>query len=113
MVGIYGAPQVPPVEVGVTRVSDLSPLFANDNVGVFEVSGAELLQMQEKASAAGSGILMPGFNGQQILRDRRYTVALPTGLLWPFSWVMKSAPKEYRIADIDMRDVIERFLDPQ
>ncbi len=113
MVGLYGSPPSAPVDVGSTRVSDLSPEFANDGVGVFEVSGEELLAMQKKALAAGSGILMPGLDATRVEGSRRYSVALPTSLLWAFSGTVRTAPADYRLAGLDMRDVVEKFLPPQ
>jgi hypothetical protein len=113
MVGVYGPTDSAPVEVGVTRVSDIEPLFGNVPVGTMRVSGSELLDMDRKCSAAKSGILIPGFTPSGIDGSRRYTVALPVEVLWAFSWVMKAAPRDYQVTNLDTRDVIERYVAPR
>jgi len=110
MVGIYGSAAFAPVEVGVTRVSDLAPLFAHTPIGVVRVPGSELLEMARKASPADSGILLPGFEAAGIDPARRYGIALPVDVLWAFSGVMKTAPMDYRLTGLDTGAVLERFL---
>jgi hypothetical protein len=110
MVGKYGSPIDPPVAIGVTRVSDLAPLFANIPIGVFEISGTELVKMARLASAEDSGLLIPDFDEKKIDAAHIYCVALPVNLLWTFSTVLKTAPSVYRCADLDTRDAVERFL---
>ncbi len=112
LVGVYGTKDAAPVDVGVTRVADIAPLFGNVPVGVMTVPGSELLEMARKATG-DSGIRMPGFAPEAIDGVRRYTVAIPVSSLWAFAWTMKTAPREYQLTDLDTRDVIERYLAPR
>jgi hypothetical protein len=51
-----------PVTPGVTRVCDVVPFFANLPIGMFEVSGAELLGIARQAAAKDSNLLMAGLD---------------------------------------------------
>lgn len=112
MVGDYGATAVAPIAVGITRVSDLAPLFANIPIGTIDVQGAEILEIARRIAEPKTGISLPGFDPACIDPARRYRVALPVDVLWKFSAVIKSAPREYRWTDLDTAEVIDRFLVP-
>ncbi len=109
IVGRYGAPDVPPVDLGVTRVADIAPYFGNVPIGVMRVTGAELVEMARKASAADSNLLIPGFDAAGVDPLGRYSVAIPVEALWAFAWTMKTAPTDYHLTGLDTRDAIERY----
>ncbi len=106
-----GAPsEAPKVTAGVTRVSDVVPFFASLPIGMFEVSGAQLLEIARQASAKDSGLQVPGFDASRIVATRAYRVALPTSVLWAFSAAIKPAPRNYWMTGVDTGDALERFL---
>jgi dienelactone hydrolase len=110
LVGSYGSPECPPVAAGVTRVSDLAPLFANIPLGHFEIAGAGLLDMASRIRASNSGLLLPGLDETKIDPARNYRVALPVDQLWKFSQTLEMAPASYVGTRLDTRDAVERFL---
>ena len=112
LVGSYGSPASAPVVIGVTRASDIAPLFANIPLGVFDVSGAELLKIARRLRAGDSGLLLPDFDETRIDATQAYRVALPVDLLWKFSLILEIAPSTYASTEIATQDAVERFLVP-
>ncbi len=110
LVGTSGAAAPLPVTVGVTRVCDVVPMYTNLPIGMFEVSGTELLRIAGLAAAKDSGVLIPGFDAARILKGRSYRVALPVNVLWAFSGAVQPAPARYWMTGLDTGDAVERFL---
>jgi hypothetical protein len=113
LVGMYGPSDAPAFSAGVTRVRDVAPLFANLPVGVFEVSGSELIEIARRVSGKDSGLMLADFDAATIVAGRSYRVALPVSVLWAFSAAVQPAPGTYRITGVDTGDAVERFLPTQ
>ena len=109
LVGNYGAPAAPPISPGVTRVADVVPLFANQPVGLLELSGDEALLLAKNVGSKDSPMLLAGYDAARIRPEGTYRVALPVGVLWDLSSV-QPAPRAYRLTDLDTGEAIERFL---
>jgi hypothetical protein len=77
---------------------------------MFEVSGAELLDMARQAAVKDPGLLLPGFDASRITVARQYRVALPINVLWSFSGAVQPAPRNYWITDLDAGDAVERLF---
>lgn len=104
-----------PVLPGVTRVADLASLLYGHTVDMLEFSGAELLAAQEKLvgldPASDSWVaLEPALVPTKIDPAKRYQVALPMGLIFPFGRAtLMNPPAQWR-TDTTVADAIERFL---
>jgi len=109
LVSTYG-PSDPPVTPGVTRVSDVVPFFRNLPLGMFEVSGSELLRISQQVAAKKSNLRMPGFDAARISGPQRYRVALPIDVLWFFSAAVQPPPGNYWLTGVDTGDAVERFF---
>ncbi len=110
IVGTYGTLEKPTVTAGTTRVSDLVPLFANQPIGLFEVSGTQMLAVAKDLASKDSTLLLTGIDAATIKADARYRVALPVSVLWAFSSLVKPAPADYRLTGIDTGEAVARFL---
>jgi hypothetical protein len=114
MAGIYGPPTEAPIVPGVTRVSDVMPLFHFSPIGVAEMSGAELAEVARCFAATGSSSLMfcktSGVKASALNADSIYRVAFPTDMIWRFGAVAKMAPRVYRQTDLGVAEALERFL---
>ncbi|HTU00947.1 MAG TPA: hypothetical protein VMG58_03990, partial [Candidatus Sulfotelmatobacter sp.] len=111
VVGNYGPPALPPVAIGVTRVSDVVPLFSNIPIGVFEMSGAQVLELARAAAAKDPDfVILAGFDGARIEAARVYRIALPINMLWHLSAIVQPPPGNYRLTGLDTGDAIEQFL---
>ncbi len=108
LVGTGGAAAPYPVTAGVTRVCDVVPFYTNVPIGMFEVTGAELLRIAQSASAKDSNLLIPGFDAARILAARTYRVALPVNVLWAFSGAVQPAPSHYWMTGLDTGEAVER-----
>jgi predicted esterase len=100
-----------PVEVGVTRVWDLAPLYANTPIGVMTVSGSELLAIADHASLTTKGVVLTGPDASQINPIRHYTVALPVNVLWAIGSIIIPPPRDYRLTSLDTGEVLEQYLE--
>jgi hypothetical protein len=110
LIGATAPAAPPPVSIGVTRISDVVPLYANIPIGMAEVSGTELLDMARLASAKDSGLQIPSFDAGRIEAGRTYRVAMPVNILWTFSGAIQPAPRNYRLTGLDSGDAVARFL---
>jgi hypothetical protein len=111
IVGVYGPAAAPPFAAGVTRVSDIVPLFSNMPIGVFEISGGEVLEMARAISSkAPAAMMIAGFEPARIEAARQYRIAIPVNMLWKLSAVAQPPPGSYRLTGLDTGDAIERFL---
>jgi hypothetical protein len=114
MAGVYVPPTEAPIVPGITRVSDVMPLFYFSPVGVAEMSGAELAEAARRFTAVGGSSLMfcktSEIKASELKPDSIYRVAFPTDLIWRFSAVAKMAPRSYRHTDLGAAEALERFL---
>jgi|CZKI01.1.fsa_nt_gi hypothetical protein len=111
VVGSYGSAAAPPFAAGVTRVSDVTPLFSNIPIGVFEMSGTEVLEMARRAPAKGpDSLIIAGLDSAKVEAAHVYHIALPINMLWILSAVVQPPPGNYRLTGLDTGDAIERFL---
>ena len=114
LVGTFGPAAVPVVTPGVTRGSDLRPMFYNLHVGTCEMTGAEIREVARKAAAAGQPALLvvPAISGEAggPAAGRTYRVALSVDQLWTLSAVAQLAPRAYEHTDLLVSDALERYL---
>jgi len=114
-IGTYGPPAQPAIVPGTTRAADVTALFYYDPVGVFEVSGTELLEIARRLAAPadasqGPVYFEPQVDAGKIEGDRTYRVALPVDAISPFTAMVQMAPRHYRQTDLLVSDALERFL---
>jgi hypothetical protein len=111
VVGSYDPAAGPPFAAGVTRVSDIVPLFSNIPIGVFDMSGTEVLEMARRTAGKGPDFLIiAGLDGARVEAARIYRIALPINMLWHISSVVQPPPDNYRLTGLDTGDAIERLL---
>ena len=110
LVGTGGAASPYAVQAGVARVCDVVPFYTNLPVGMFEVTGAELLRIARSVAAKDSHLLIPGFDPALVLPAASYRVALPVNVLWAFSGAVQPAPARYWMTGVDAGDAVEHFL---
>ncbi len=115
--GMAGVPDRPTEAFalpGVTRVSDLTPLFYFSPVGVAEMSGAGLADAARRfAKSEGSPLMLcttREIQAAELKADCLYRVAFPSALLWRFSETAKMAPRNFRCTDLSVDEALERFL---
>jgi len=110
LVGTGGAAAPVRVTRGVTRVCDVVPFYSNLPIGMFEVTGGELLAIARSAASKDSNLLIPGFDSARIRPAASYRVALPVNVLWAFGAAVQPAPARYWMTGLDAGDAVERFL---
>lgn len=114
MVGSYGMPADAPIAPGVTRVSDVIPLFYYKPIGIAEMSGAELAEVTGCFAAAGDPpmLLCPTreVEAAGVQPDRIYRVAFSADFAWRLGKTAHMAPRNYRHTDLLVADALERFL---
>jgi hypothetical protein len=114
MIGPYGVPDDASITPGVTRVADVTPLFYYSQVGVAEMSGAELTEITRRFAAPGAPFLRlcpaKQVEAANLQPGRVYRVAFPAILLWQFAETAQMAPRNYRHTDLGVADALERFL---
>lgn len=109
LAGSYGQADVAPIVPGTTRMADVLPLFYEQSIGVFTLSGAELNQLGEQLAATpAAGMTLCGATAP-FAPARRYRVALPADLLWSFSAVAHLAPADYRVIETSLADALVRL----
>jgi hypothetical protein len=113
LVGTGGSAAPVAVTPGVTRVCDIVPLYSNLPIGMFEVTGAELLGIARSAAAKDSNLLIPGLDPANIRPAANYRVALPVNVLWAFSAAVQPAPARYWMTGLDAGETVGRFLPGQ
>lgn len=105
-----------PVLPGVTRVADLSSLLYGHTIDMLEMSGAELLAANDalatQAPTSENWVgLQPTAVSATIDPAKRYRVALPMGLIFPFGRATKVNPRTQWRTDTTMADALARFLE--
>ncbi|MDQ8202938.1 hypothetical protein [Pelagicoccus sp. SDUM812003] len=98
-----------PVLGGVTRLSDFANRFFYEPIGVMELDGVELLEMQSKLASKGQSFY-PKPSTSDVDPKSRYRVAVPEASLWILVPAAEHAPKDYRLTDMQLSTVVERFF---
>ncbi len=101
----------PDVVPGVTRKADVQSLYYFVPIGVGDLTGADLIALNEKLQHnADATLVVLGRGGRlpTLQPDRRYRVALPTDVLWSYSGLTRALPSDYRIIDTTMYDALSR-----
>lgn len=114
LVGSFFPATQAPATVGVTRVSDLTPLFYDLHLGVCEMTGAALMDVVHKAGS-GYGQQLFVYPAEEIEAGRLdsaryYRVVLSVDVLWSFSSLAQLAPRNYQHTELLVADALERFL---
>jgi hypothetical protein len=114
LVGSFFPAAGPLVTTGVTRVSDLLPLFYDLHLGVCEMTGAALMDLVHVAGS-GNGQQLSVYPAEEIAAGRlnsarSYRVVLSVDVLWTFSGVAQLAPRNYQHTDLLVTDALERFF---
>ena len=104
-----------PVQPGVTRTADLASLFYGHTVDLLEMSGTELLRANERlvAVAATSDTwvaFQPMVTPAAIDPAKRYRVALPMALIFPYGQTAKICPRTQWRSDVMVAEALGRFL---
>ncbi len=116
LVGLLGPVTDPAVVPGLTRVSDLGPLYFHYvPVGVFEATGAELAAMAEKLATPADPTAKPVYfepavGAAKLDPARTYHVAIPIDVISPFTTLAQLAPRNYRLTDLQAFDAVARHL---
>jgi hypothetical protein len=114
LVGSYGPAAQAAVTAGTTRVCDMALRFYYLPIGVCEMSGTEILEVDRRADAAKDALMLisrsPQIGAGKIQASRVYRVALPIDVLWTLSELAKMAPRPYRQTDLFVGDALERFV---
>jgi hypothetical protein len=114
MIGSYRLAPVTPVALGIARVADVTPIFYFVSIGECDMAGAEIAEVRTRFEAAGGlpvlfcpsrPIAAPG-----VEVAKTYRVAFPTDLLWRFSAVVKTAPRNYSLTSLQVADALDHFL---
>jgi hypothetical protein len=100
-----GSPFVP----GVTRLEDYASTSFQEPVGVFNQSGAPLLEVQSKLEAAGQ-THQPVPTMDNVEPDRTYTLAMSQINIWGFVAFTQMFPRDYRLTDIQLSTAISRHF---
>jgi hypothetical protein len=99
---------------GTTRLADLLPIYYHEPIGLFDVSGAELLDMDRSLQGSGGE---PSIRFQpslgKILPHRTYRVAIAAGQVSPFASLTKAGPRSFRVTDLQAAEAFQRFLQTQ
>ena len=87
-----------PVTPGVTRVADLTPLFYGHKIDLLEMSGADLLEAQNRLAKISESSrdwisLEPQAAASSIEPARTYRVAVPMSLASDFARQTKMSPR--------------------
>ncbi|MBI5383022.1 MAG: carbohydrate binding domain-containing protein [Opitutae bacterium] len=102
---------------GSTRVADINLFHYYEPIGIMELSGSELLAADRLLKAAATNsmwtCLHPQLDSSQIHATRLYRVALPISAIWSYCEQTRTAPRSYRQTELEMSEVLERFLIPE
>jgi dienelactone hydrolase len=100
---------------GTTRLADVLGFYYYEPISVFDVSGAELEEMNRRLSAANSGEQAMRFQPslEKIDPRRSYRVAISAAHVSPFAGSTQTAPRSFRMTDLQVSEALERFLVPQ
>jgi hypothetical protein len=102
---------------GTTRLADLTALLFYEPIGVMDLSGAELLADDRALQTASNhnqwSRLHPSLEPGKIDPARRYQVAVSAEAVSAFAAGTKTAPRSFRMTDLQAGEAIERFLVPK
>lgn len=112
--GFFGTPpevdlSKSPFVPGVTRLEDYASTYLHEPVGVFNLSGAQLLEIQSKLEAAGQ-TLRPLPTMDNVDPDRSYTLAMSQINIWGFVGLTQMFPRDYRLTDTQLATAISRHF---
>jgi hypothetical protein len=97
---------------GTTRLGDLLLLLYNEPIGLFDVSGVELKEMDRRLTGAnhnGSSLrFQPAI--ERVDPIRSYRVAISASQVSRFASMTQSAPRSFRVTEMQASEAIERFL---
>lgn len=98
-----------PIVRGTTRLSDLANQFFYEPIGVMEVDGTRLMEMQSRLAAKDMSFY-PLPTADNVNPKYRYRVAIMEADLWVLVPSVEYAPEDYRLTDLQLSTVIERFF---
>ena len=104
-----------PVTPGVTRVADLAPLFYGHKIDVLEMSGADLLEAQNRLAKISESSrdwvnLEPQATASMIEPTRTYRVAVPMSLSSDFARQTKMSPRLQRQSETMESQALIHYL---
>jgi predicted esterase len=101
---------------GITRLSDVVAFHYYEPIGIMDISGAEILEADGLLKAASNherwSRLQPAPEPGRIDPARRYRVALSGGAVGAYDVGTKTAPRSFRMTDLQAGEALERFLIP-
>jgi hypothetical protein len=104
-----------PFVPGITRLADTASLAFFNPIGVMDVSGVELLNLDQRlrssTNAAMCG-LCPSVDPGKIDGARSYRLAIAATDVQPFAQATKSADRTFRMTNLQVSEALERFLVP-
>jgi hypothetical protein len=103
---------------GVTRVTDIEPLFYNNRIDLIEISGVELLADNAKfialaADAADWAQFQPAVDPAKIDPAYRYHVAIPMKQIFDFGHCSHTSPRTQWRSAVQVDEALARFLATQ
>jgi hypothetical protein len=104
-----------PVTPGVTRVADLAPLFYGHKIDLLEMSGADLLEAQNRLTKLPEDSrnwvsLEPQATASSIELTRTYRVAVPMSLVSDFARQTKMSPRLQWQSETMESQALTRYL---
>jgi hypothetical protein len=104
-----------PVTAGVTRVSDITPLFYGHKIDLLEMSGTDLLKVQSRRAKSQDSNVWTSLEPEagQIEPARNYRVALPMSQASNFGRQTKMLPRLQRQSEIMESEALTRYLSLQ
>jgi hypothetical protein len=98
-----------------TRVCDLAALHYGEPIIVVELTGAELLEAQDKASKISNTSnnwlgIQPEVSKAAVDPLRRYRMAVPVWSIFTYADMLKLRPKSQWLAETTVPEALERFL---
>jgi hypothetical protein len=104
-----------PVTAGVTRVEDITPLFYGHRIDLVEMSGAEILEAQNRLAKTQENprnriSIEPKAKAGQVELTRTYRVALPMSQAFEFGRQTKMSPRVQWQSDTTQAEALTRYL---
>ena len=104
-----------PFVPGITRLADTASLAFFNPIGVMDISGAELLRLDQGLRTSNNGLqcaLCPSVDAGKIDGARSYRLAIAAIDVQPFAQATKCTDRTFRMTDLQVSEALEHFLVP-
>ncbi len=107
MINFPGSENLTVFHPGVTRLEDVAARYFYEPLGVMNIKGAKLLEMQAKYDMVEQSFY-PVPTPETIDPENNYRVVTNQISIWQFVVAAGYAPRDYRLTDIQLSTVVER-----